>query len=170
MIFIIILLTPFLSYSQNKVKTSNYFDDLTYKEKRVIVYKGTERAGTGSYINHFEKGFYICKACNNPLYNSSSKFKSNCGWPSFDDEINELKNQPGIISSPMVGTVYLSPEPGVDPFIKVGQNVNIGDTLFIIEAMKTMNQIPSPKSGIVKRILIDDATPVEFDSPLVIIE
>jgi len=89
---------------------------------------------------------------------------------SFDDEINELKNQPGIISSPMVGTVYLSPEPGVNPFIKVGQNVNIGDTLFIIEAMKTMNQIPSPKSGIVKRILIDDATPVEFDSPLVIIE
>ena len=89
---------------------------------------------------------------------------------SFDDEINELKNQPGIISSPMVGTVYLSPEPGVDPFIKVGQNVNIGDTLFIIDAMKTMNQIPSPKSGIVKRILIDDATPVEFDSPLVIIE
>ncbi|MAO01908.1 MAG: peptide-methionine (R)-S-oxide reductase [Flavobacteriales bacterium] len=86
-IFIIILLTPFLSYSQNKVKTSNYFDDLTYKEKRVIVYKGTESAGTGSYINHFEKGVYICKACNNPLYNSSSKFKSNCGWPSFDDEI-----------------------------------------------------------------------------------
>jgi len=86
-IFIIILLTPFLSYSQNKVKTSNYFDDLNYKEKRVIVNKGTERAGTGSYINHFEKGVYICKACNNPLYNSSSKFKSNCGWPSFDDEI-----------------------------------------------------------------------------------
>ena len=90
--------------------------------------------------------------------------------PSFDADINELKNQPGIISSPMVGTLYLSPEPGEDPFIKVGQSVNVGDTLFIIEAMKTMNQIPSPKSGIVKRILIDDATPVEFDSPLVIIE
>ena len=86
-IFIIVILTPFLSYSQNKVKTSNYFDDLTYKEKRVIVYNGTERAGIGLYINHFEKGVYICKACNNPLYNSSSKFKSNCGWPSFDDEI-----------------------------------------------------------------------------------
>ena len=100
----------------------------------------------------------------------SQKEKSENVNSSFDDEINELKNQPGIISSPMVGTVYLSPEPGVDPFIKVGQNVNIGDTLFIIEAMKTMNQIPSPKSGIVKRILIDDATPVEFDSPLVIIE
>ena len=85
-------------------------------------------------------------------------------------EVNELKNQPGIVSSPMVGTIYLSPEPGAVPFIKIGQNVNIGDTLFIIEAMKTMNQIPSPKSGKVKRILIDDATPVEFDSPLVIIE
>ena len=87
----------------------------------------------------------------------------------IEDE-NELKNQPGIVSSPMVGTIYLSPEPGAVPFIKIGQNVNIGDTLFIIEAMKTMNQIPSPKSGKVKRILIDDATPVEFDSPLVIIE
>ncbi len=86
------------------------------------------------------------------------------------EDINELNNQPGIVSSPMVGTIYLSPEPGVAPFIKIGQNVNIGDTLFIIEAMKTMNQIPSPKSGKVKRILIDDATPVEFDSPLVIIE
>ena len=85
-------------------------------------------------------------------------------------EVNELKNQPGIVSSPMVGTIYLAPEPGETPFIKIGQNVNIGDTLFIIEAMKTMNQIPSPKSGKVKRILIDDATPVEFDSPLVIIE
>ena len=87
-----------------------------------------------------------------------------------NEDINEFKNQPGIISSPMVGTIYLSPEPGEAPFIKIGQNVNIGDTLFIIEAMKTMNQIPSPKSGKVKRILIDDATPVEFESPLVIIE
>ena len=88
----------------------------------------------------------------------------------INEDINELKNQPGIVSSPMVGTLYLSPEPGTDPFIKIGQNVNIGDTLFITEAMKTMNQIPSPNSGKVKRILIDDATPVEFDSPLVIIE
>ncbi len=88
----------------------------------------------------------------------------------IEEDVNELKNQPGIVSSPMVGTLYLCPEPGSDPFIRIGQNVNIGDTLFIIEAMKTMNQIPSPKTGKVKRILIDDATPVEFDSPLVIIE
>ena len=86
------------------------------------------------------------------------------------DDIDELKNQPGIVSSPMVGTIYLSPEPGAKPFIEIGQSVSIGDTLFIIEAMKTMNQIPSPNAGKVKRILIDDATPVEFDSPLVIIE
>ena len=86
------------------------------------------------------------------------------------EDVNDLNNQPGIVTSPMVGTLYLSPEPGAEPFIKIGQNVKTGDTLFIIEAMKTMNQIPSPKSGKIKRILIDDATPVEFDSPLVIIE
>ena len=82
----------------------------------------------------------------------------------------DFKDQPGIVSSPMVGTVYLSPEPGEKPFIEIGQKVGVGDTLFIIEAMKTMNQIPSPRAGRVARILIDDATPVEFESPLVIIE
>ena len=120
-------------------------------------------------ISSTQKNLIYEKTRSDKVVNSQKEKSENVN-SSFDDEINELKNQPGIISSPMVGTVYLSPEPGVDPFIKVGQNVNIGDTLFIIEAMKTMNQIPSPKSGIVKRILIDDATPVEFDSPLVIIE
>ena len=84
--------------------------------------------------------------------------------------LHDFKDQPGIVSSPMVGTVYLSPEPGEKPFIEIGQKVDVGDTLFIIEAMKTMNQIPSPRAGKVSRILIDDATPVEFESPLVIIE
>ena len=84
--------------------------------------------------------------------------------------VPDFKDQPGIVSSPMVGTVYLSPEPGEKPFIEIGQKVSVGDTLFIIEAMKTMNQIPSPRTGKVARILIDDATPVEFESPLVIIE
>ena len=120
-------------------------------------------------ISSTQKNLIYEKPKSDKVVNSQKEKSENIN-SSFDDEINELKNQPGIISSPMVGTIYLSPEPGVDPFIKVGQNVNIGDTLFIIEAMKTMNQIPSPKSGIVKRILIDDATPVEFDSPLVIIE
>ena len=107
---------------------------------------------------------------NNTLRGNGSAACENSRRTSCYSEVNELKNQPGIVSSPMVGTIYLSPEPGEAPFIKIGQNINIGDTLFIIEAMKTMNQIPSPKSGKVKRILIDDATPVEFDSPLVIID
>ena len=77
---------------------------------------------------------------------------------------------PGAVTSPMVGTVYMAAEPGAPAFVSVGSKVKEGDTLIIIEAMKTMNQIPSPRAGTVTRILVDDATPVEFGSPLVIIE
>ena len=77
---------------------------------------------------------------------------------------------PGAVTSPMVGTAYLSPEPGADAFVKVGDSVSEGQTLLIIEAMKTMNQIPSPTSGTVKRILIEDGGPVEFGAPLMVIE
>ncbi len=76
----------------------------------------------------------------------------------------------GAVTSPMVGTVYLAPEPGAANFVSVGDSVSEGQTLLIIEAMKTMNQIPAPKSGKVTRILVDDATPVEFGDPLVVIE
>ena len=76
----------------------------------------------------------------------------------------------GAVNSPMVGTAYLSAEPGADPFVKVGDTVNEGQTLLIIEAMKTMNQIPAPKSGKVTRILVDDGSPVEFGDPLIILE
>ena len=79
-------------------------------------------------------------------------------------------SHPGAVTSPMVGTAYLAAEPGAAPFIAVGQSVKEGDTLLIIEAMKTMNQIPSPKSGKITRILVEDGTPVEFGAPLVIIE
>ena len=74
------------------------------------------------------------------------------------------------IKSPMVGTVYLSPEPGAKPFIAVGQAVKQGDTLMIIEAMKVMNPIQAPRAGKIGQILIGDAQPVEFDQPLVVIE
>lgn len=79
-------------------------------------------------------------------------------------------SHPGAVPSPMVGTAYLSPEPGAAAFVTVGQQVAEGDTLMIVEAMKTMNHIPAPKSGTVKRILVDDGTPVEYGAPLLIIE
>jgi acetyl-CoA carboxylase biotin carboxyl carrier protein len=79
-------------------------------------------------------------------------------------------NLAGAVKSPMVGTVYMASEPGSDPFVKVGDKVSEGDTLLIIEAMKTMNQIPAPHSGTIKRILASDGTAVEFGAPLMIIE
>jgi acetyl-CoA carboxylase biotin carboxyl carrier protein len=79
-------------------------------------------------------------------------------------------NNPGTVKSPMVGTVYLSGEPGAPPFATPGQKVNVGDTLLIVEAMKVMNPITAPKAGTVKQVLVVDAQPVEFDQPLVIIE
>ncbi|MCO4842898.1 MAG: acetyl-CoA carboxylase biotin carboxyl carrier protein [Yoonia sp.] len=77
---------------------------------------------------------------------------------------------PGAVASPMVGTVYMAAEPGAAPFIAVGTTVKEGDTLLIIEAMKTMNHIPAPRSGTIKRILVEDGGPVEFGAPLAIIE
>jgi acetyl-CoA carboxylase biotin carboxyl carrier protein len=77
---------------------------------------------------------------------------------------------PGVVTSPMVGTAYVGPEPGARPFVEVGSRVRAGDTLLIVEAMKTMNQIPSPHAGTVIQILIEDGQPVEFGEPLMIIE
>ena len=77
---------------------------------------------------------------------------------------------PGAVTSPMVGTIYLSPEPGAAAFVAVGATVSAGQTVLIIEAMKTMNHIPAPKSGVVKRILVEDGSPVEYGAPLMIIE
>jgi acetyl-CoA carboxylase biotin carboxyl carrier protein len=82
----------------------------------------------------------------------------------------DLAKHPGVVPSPMVGTAYWAPEPGAKPFIEVGTKVSAGQTLLIIEAMKTMNQIPSPRAGTVTQILVEDGQPVEFDEPLVIIE
>ena len=79
-------------------------------------------------------------------------------------------NLPGAVTSPMVGTAYLSPEPGAAPFVTIGQQVAEGDTLLIVEAMKTMNHIPAPHAGTVRRILIDDGAPVEFGAPLMVVE
>ena len=82
----------------------------------------------------------------------------------------DLSKHPGVVTSPMVGTAYWAPEPGAKPFIEIGAKVSVGQTLLIIEAMKTMNQIPSPRAGTVTQILVEDGQPVEFGEPLVIIE
>jgi len=87
-----------------------------------------------------------------------------------DASSDDPANHPGAVTSPMVGTVYMQPEPGAPAFISVGASISEGDTLLIVEAMKTMNQIPAPKSGIIKRILVEDGAAVEFGSPLAIIE
>lgn len=79
-------------------------------------------------------------------------------------------SHPGAVASPMVGTVYMSPEPGAEAFSVVGKTVAEGETIMIIEAMKTMNHIPAPRAGTIKRILVEDGGPVEFGAPLVIIE
>jgi acetyl-CoA carboxylase biotin carboxyl carrier protein len=79
-------------------------------------------------------------------------------------------SHPGAVASPMVGTAYLSPEPGAEPFVAIGAQVKEGQTLLIIEAMKTMNHIPAPRAGTVRRILVEDGSPVEYGAPLLIIE
>ncbi|MCE1741452.1 acetyl-CoA carboxylase biotin carboxyl carrier protein, partial [Enterobacter hormaechei] len=75
-----------------------------------------------------------------------------------------------VVRSPMVGTFYRTPSPDAKPFIEIGQRVNVGDTLCIVEAMKMMNQIEADKAGVVKKILVESGQPVEFDEPLVVIE
>jgi acetyl-CoA carboxylase biotin carboxyl carrier protein len=88
--------------------------------------------------------------------------------PTSNEE--DPSQHPGAVASPMVGTCYLQAEPGTPAFVSVGDKVSEGQTVLIIEAMKTMNHIPAPKGGTVKRIFVEDGTPVEFGAPLMIIE
>jgi acetyl-CoA carboxylase biotin carboxyl carrier protein len=84
--------------------------------------------------------------------------------------VDDPADHPGAVTSPMVGTVYMQAEPGAPSFVNVGDKVSEGDTLLIVEAMKTMNHIPAPRGGTIKRILIEDGAAVEYGSPLMIIE
>lgn len=83
---------------------------------------------------------------------------------------DDIGSNPGTLTSPMVGTAYMAPEPGAANFVEVGTKVTEGQTILIIEAMKTMNQIPAHRAGTVTKILVEDAQPVEFGEPLVVIE
>ena len=101
----------------------------------------------------------ITSTGNQPRFSSSSS-------PISADNINKAN----IVKSPMVGTAYLAPEPGAKPFVIVGANIKKGQTIVIIEAMKTMNHVPSTKDGLVKKILVTDGEAVEFDQDLILVE
>lgn len=90
--------------------------------------------------------------------------------PSAAPSGGDVSEHPGTVVSPMVGTAYVAPEPGSSPFVEVGTTVREGQTVMIVEAMKTMNHIPSPRSGTVTAVLVEDGQPVEFGEPLVVIE
>ena len=85
----------------------------------------------------------------------------------IDDEIEISKS---VVKSPIVGTAYLAPEPGAKPFVSIGKKIKKGETIMIVEAMKTMNHVPSSMDGIVKKILVEDGQPVEYDQILIILE
>ncbi len=87
-----------------------------------------------------------------------------------DDAPADMRSHPGAVTSPMVGTIYVAAEPGQPAFVKPGDSVTEGQTLLIIEAMKTMNPVVAPRSGVVKQILVENEQPVEFGEPLLILE
>jgi acetyl-CoA carboxylase biotin carboxyl carrier protein len=118
---------------------------------RIRVARGTSGAGATASVA--------------PMSGSASAPVGVSASASFDPA-----RHPGIVTSPMVGTAYLCPEPGARPFVDVGSEVQLGQTLLIVEAMKTMNQIPAPHAGKVLQILIADGQPVEFGEPLMIVE
>ena len=108
-----------------------------------------------------------------PIENVNTRIVTNVG--SSDSNLTPKRSEDptlenGAVTSPMVGTCFLQTEPGSPPFVSIGTTVIEGQTLLIIEAMKTMNHIPAPKAGTIKRMLIEDGTPVEFGAPLMIIE
>ena len=107
------------------------------------------------------------------LKNNHSEIKKNTNFKKVVDTSNKApsdQKSETSLKSPLVGTAYLSPEPGAKQFIEVGQNVKIGQVLLIIEAMKTMNEIVADKNGTVKKIYVKNETPVEFGEPLILIE
>ena len=88
-----------------------------------------------------------------------------------DDPVEEENNDSKtVIKSPIVGTIYLSPEPGAKPFVSIGKKIKKGETLLIVEAMKTMNRVPSTADGVVKKVCVEDGQPVEFGQTIIILE
>ena len=118
-----------------------------------------------SELEYSEKDTKIKVARNSVKENNKIQLAQNT------DEIKERENISGIeIKSPIIGTAYLAPEPGGKKFVEIGKKIKKGDTIMIVEAMKTMNHVPSSKDGVVKKIVVDDGQPVEFGQTLVILE
>ena len=112
------------------------------------------------------------KVAKNSFIPQSLNIASNQNRNDVESRIEKpkIQNDENIIKSPMVGTIYLQPEPESDPFIKIGDKVNKGQTLLIVEAMKTMNDIVADKDGVIKEILVGNEQPVQYDDPLIILE
>ena len=128
--------------------------------------------GEGDTLNvRVSRHIHVAPAPSVPMALSPAHGPAGSAPPSAAPPVPEDPAQhAGAVTSPMVGTVYLQPEPGAKPFVSVGEKVSEGQTLVIVEAMKTMNQIPSPRAGTVTRILVEDKTAVEYGAPLMIIE
>ena len=112
----------------------------------------------------------IIKKLIETLEDLKKSLKSNEIVDSDEPTEEEVDVSGEVIKSPIVGTAYLSPEPGAKPFVSVGKKIKKGETLLIVEAMKTMNHVPSTKDGVVKKICVEDGQPVEYDQTLVILE
>ena len=121
-------------------------------------------------LEYTEKDTKIKVSKNNISINQSNKSNENTNQ--IPDKINLNKNiKTGIeVKSPIIGTAYHAPEPGAKKFVEVGQKIKKGDTVMIVEAMKTMNHVPSTNDGVVKKILVNDGQPVEFGQPLIILK
>ena len=125
---------------------------------------------TVALSKHDRQVFVQSSAAAAPVATAPSAAPVPATAPAAAAAIEDPASHPGAVPSPMVGTAYLSAEPGAAPFVTIGQQVAEGDTLMIVEAMKTMNHIPAPRAGTVRRVLVDDGTPVEFGTPLMIVE
>ena len=88
----------------------------------------------------------------------------------YSQDEEEIENSKVVIKSPIVGTAYLAPEPGAKPFVSVGKKIKKGETVIIVEAMKTMNHVPSSLEGIVKKVCVEDGQPIEYDQVLIVLE
>ena len=146
-------------------------EEKTTIERELIIELAELLGSTGlTEIEIEKKGFRLRVARNVTMAASMPAFAAPAAGLAAPAAVPSLAGHPGLVKSPMVGTAYRSPAPTAAPFVEIGTVVTQGQTVLIIEAMKTMNQIPAPRAGTVKQILVESGQPVEFGEPLIIIE